>query len=251
MFITDSRIAYYIDTVEKSVFFLCLDDNSPVTREERIRSGYLGDSFICWHDKTFQILVTANGRRHSSLEEIPLLTTTDIEVQIGILRVKYAATTDAKQYTPHLITSFGKALFLQHSAPIKATVDLTIQLASRLYFGYLPASWETVSTAHFHLGRPDIAQVVLKSVIDFCDAALDSPMSWAEARSKLMHAARECNAQIVKGGEGRKYFRLTDILEVMSQDQAAGEVLALFYDPVWKRSYPQLIMQTMIETKLA
>ncbi|RYO87181.1 hypothetical protein DL766_003981 [Monosporascus sp. MC13-8B] len=290
----DSRNACYLDTIEKSVFVLCLDDNSPVTREERIRSGYLGDSFNRWHDKSFQILVTANGRsgsifKHSmidfitisqlfqrlqnaintltpgddildrdsqavdpaSLEEIPLLTTTEIEGQIDILRGKYAATTDAKQYTPHLIASFGKALFLQHSAPIKATVDLTIKLASRLYFGYLPASWETVSTAHFHLGRPEIVQVVLKSVIDFCDAALDSTVSRAEARNKLMHAARECNAQIVKGGESRNYFRLMDVLEVMSQEQASGEVPELFSDPVWKRSYPRLIIQTIIETKLA
>ncbi|KZL71722.1 mycocerosic acid synthase [Colletotrichum tofieldiae] len=290
----DNRNARYLDTIEKSVFVLCLDDNSPVTREERVRFGYLGDSFNRWHDKSFQILVTANGRsgsifEHStidfmtisqlsqrlqnaidtltpgdgildresqaidpaSLEKIPLLTTTEIEVQIDILRVKYSATTGAKQYTPHLITSFGKALFLQYSAPIKATVDLTIQLASRLYFGYLPTSWETVSTAHFHLGRPEIVQVVLKSAIDFCDAALDSTVSRAEARKKLMHAARECHAQIVKGGEGRNYFRLMDVLEVMSQEQAPGEVPEIFSDPVWKRSYPRLIMQTMIETKLA
>ncbi|GKT66740.1 mycocerosic acid synthase [Colletotrichum tofieldiae] len=290
----DNRNARYLNTIEKSVFVLCLDDNSLVTREERIRFGYLGASFNRWHDKSFQILVTANGRsgsifEHSmidfmtisqlsqrlqndidtltpgedtldresqvivpaSLEEIPLLTTTEIDVQIDILRVKYSATTDAKQYTPHLITSFGKALFLQYSAPIKATVDLTIQLASRLYFGYLPASWETVSTAHFHLGRPEIVQVVLRSVIDFCDAALDSTMSRAEARKKMMHAARECNAQIVKGGEGRNYFRLMDVLEVISQEQAPGEVPEIFSDPVWKRSYPRLIMQTMIETRLA
>ncbi|ORY58460.1 uncharacterized protein BCR38DRAFT_527493, partial [Pseudomassariella vexata] len=105
---------------------------------------------------------------------IPLFTTTDIVDRIRILCGQYAATTEAKQYTPHLTPSFGKALFLANSAPIKATVDLTIQLASRLYFGYLPASWETVSTAHFHLGRPEIVQVVRKSVVEFCDAALDS-----------------------------------------------------------------------------
>ncbi|KAH3484288.1 hypothetical protein KXW24_008965, partial [Aspergillus fumigatus] len=121
-------------------------------------------------------------------------------------------------YTPHLVPSFGKAVLLAHSAPIKATVDLTIQLASRLYFGYLPASWETVSTAHFHLGRPEIVQVVLKSVVDFCDAALDSSVPRAEARAQLLRAAREMNAQIVKGGEGRNYFRLMDVLEVMSHE---------------------------------
>jgi len=296
----DPKNAAYIGVLEESVFVMCLDDDSPVTREERVRSGYLGDSFNRWHDKTLQLIVTANGRsgtifEHSmidfmttsqisqrlqgaidtldpqednleqngeaavdlaSLNEIPLGTmTTNIESHISTLRDKYAAVTGAKIYTPHLIPSFGKALLLAHSVPIKATVDLTIQLASRLYFGYLPASWETVSTAHFHLGRPEIVQVVLKSVVDFCDAALDPAVPRSEACAKLLKAARECNAQIVKGGEGRNYFRLMDVLEVMSQevqDEDSNETVPeLFSDPVWKRSYPRLIMQTMIENKLA
>nr|ALQ32917.1 putative polyketide synthase [Fusarium redolens] len=290
----DSRNAIYLETIEASVFVMCLDDNSPVTRADRVRSGYIGDSFNRWHDKCTQIIVTANGRsatifEHSmidlmtvsqlsqrlqnaittldprnaaasngniavdpaSLKEIPLVTTEDIDSRIEILRQDYLAITSTKQYVPHLINCFGKTLLLSHSAPIKATVDLTIQLASRLYFGYLPASWETVSTAHFHLGRPEIVQVVLKSVMDFCDAALDDAIPRGEARAKLLQAARDCNAQIAKGTEGRNYFRLMDVIEVMSQDQKDEEMPELFSDPVWKRGYPQLIMQTMVETKLA
>ncbi|EON99623.1 putative mycocerosic acid synthase protein [Phaeoacremonium minimum UCRPA7] len=288
----DDINAMYLDTIETSVCILCLDDDSLVTREDRVRSGYLGDSFNRWHDKSLQLVVTANGRSgsifehsmidfmtisqlsqrlqngintltpgnytldnkavdHASLVEIPLLTTVDIEARIITLRSEYIAVTAVKKYTSHLITSYGKALFLANSAPIKATMDLTIQLASRLYFGYLPASWETVSTAHFHLGRPEIVQVVLRSVVDFCDAALDNAVPRPEARNKLIQAARECNAQIVKGTEGRNYFRLMDVLEVMSQEQEDEEIPEIFSDPVWKRGYPRLIMQTMMETKLA
>lgn len=274
---------------------MCFDDDSPVTRADRIHSGNIGDSFNRWHDKCLQLVVTANGRSGSifehtmidgmttaqlsrrmqdaistltpgnstdahgshavdpaSLEEISLTTTADIGARIDTLRGEFVAITGERQYIPHLLTSFGKALFLTHSAPIKATVDLTIQLASRLYFGYLPASWETVSTDHFHMGRPEIVQVVLKSVVDFCDAALDETVPRIEARDRLMQAARECNAQIAKGTEGRNYFRLMDVLEVMSQEQEEGEgeeVPELFSDPVWTRSGPRLIMQTMIETK--
>ncbi|KAF4992917.1 hypothetical protein FGRMN_6861 [Fusarium graminum] len=290
----DSRNAAYFETIESSVFIMCLDDDSPVTRAERVRSGYIGDSFNRWHDKCTQIIVTANGRsatifEHSmidlmtvtqlsrrlqnaittldpsndtasngsaiadptSIEEILLVMTEEIDSRIETLRQDYLAITSNKQYVPHVVNSFGKTLLLSHSAPIKATVDLTIQLASRLYFGYLPASWETVSTAHFHLGRPEIVQVVLKSVMDFCDAALDDAVPRNEVRNKLLQAARECNAQIAKGTEGRNYFRLMDVIEVMSQEQKEEDIPELFSDPVWKRGYPQLIMQTMVETKLA
>ncbi|KAL4900464.1 hypothetical protein BDW74DRAFT_188294 [Aspergillus multicolor] len=294
--------ATYIKAIEESIVVLCLDDDNPITREERVRSGYLGDSFNRWHDKTLQLVVTANGSsgtifEHSMidfmttsqvsqrlqgainaldpekdtpishgesttvdsacLEEIPLDITPDITAHMGILRTKYTSVTDAKIYTPHQIQSFGKSLLLTHAVPIKATVDLTIQLASRIYFGYLPASWETVSTAHFHLGRPEIVQVVLPSVVSFCDAALDSTVDRAEVRTLLLRAAREMNAQIVKAGEGRNYFRLMDVLEVMSHEAVdeggddAQSVPELFSDPVWQRSYPRMIMQTMIEKKLA
>ncbi|GKU06255.1 unnamed protein product [Fusarium langsethiae] len=290
----DSRNAAYFETIEASVFVMCLDDNSPVTRADRVRYGYIGDSFNRWHDKCTQIIVTANGRsatifEHSMidlmtvsqlsqrlqnaintldpetvtasngdltvdptiLDEVNLVTTEDIDSHIETLRKDYLAITSTKQYVPHFINGFGKTLLLDNSAPIKATVDLTIQLASRLYFGYLPASWETVSTAHFHLGRPEIVQVVLKSVMDFCDAALDDSVPRFKAREKLVQVARECNAQIAKGTEGRNYFRLMDVIEVMSQDQNDEEIPELFSDPVWKRGYPQLIMQTMVETKIS
>ncbi len=51
--------------------------------------------------------------------------------------------------------------------------------------------------------------------------------------------------------EGRNYFRLMDVLEVMSQSRGDEQVPELFSDPVWQRGYPRLIMQTMMETKLA
>ncbi|RDW64488.1 uncharacterized protein DSM5745_09899 [Aspergillus mulundensis] len=73
----------------------------------------------------------------------------------------------------------------------------------------------------------------------------------------LLRAAREKNAQIAKAGEGRNYFRLMDVLEVISHDAVnkgvpdTDAVPELFSDPVWHHSYPRLIMQTMIEKKLA
>ncbi|KAF5554667.1 polyketide synthase [Fusarium mexicanum] len=206
----------------------------------------ISETFNRWHDKCTQIIVTANGRSATIFEHsmIDLMTVSQLSqrlqnaingldpsrsTRIETLRKDYLAITSTELYVPHLINSFGKRLFLSHSAPIMATVDLIIQLASRLYFGYLPASWETVSTAHFHLDHSEIA----------------------EARAKLLQAARECNAQIAKGTEGRNDFRLMNVFEVMAQDQTDEKIPELFSDPVWKRGYPQLIMQTMVETKFA
>lgn len=277
--------------IESSAFVMCLEDNSPVTREERVSKGYLQNTFNRWQDKSMQLVVTKNGqsgtvfnhtmtdaitvtqlasRLYSAIEnhkpasggtldvsvdpaslvEIPLITTSNIEERIKYLRGQYAASTDPRRYVPHQINAFGKSHLLANAAPLKATTDLTIQLASRIYFGHLPASWETVSTAHFHLGRPEIVQVVLKSVVDFCDAALDPSVPRSEVRRKLLQAARDCNAQVVKASEGRNFFRPIDIIEFMSQTQQEEPMPELFSDAIWKRGSPRYIMQTMREKNL-
>jgi len=64
----NARNVAYIRAMEESVFVMCLDDDSPVTREECVRSGYLGDSFNRWHDKTLQVIVISNGRCGTILE---------------------------------------------------------------------------------------------------------------------------------------------------------------------------------------
>ena len=91
-------------------------------------------------------------------------------------------------YFPDAPTPFGTARFLAHSAAIEATVNLTIRPASGMYLDCLPTSGNTVSTGNFQLDRREFEKLILRSAIDFCDAALYNIVPRIEARDKLMPA---------------------------------------------------------------
>ena len=51
-----------LETIESALFALCLDDFSPLTLEDRLRSVLHGDGNNRWFDKSFQFIVGKNGK---------------------------------------------------------------------------------------------------------------------------------------------------------------------------------------------
>jgi carnitine O-acetyltransferase len=51
-----------LEQIESSIFTLCLDDTSPVTRNEVGRGLWHGDGRNRFFDKSVQIIVFANGK---------------------------------------------------------------------------------------------------------------------------------------------------------------------------------------------
>ncbi|KXS17894.1 acyltransferase ChoActase/COT/CPT [Gonapodya prolifera JEL478] len=65
-----------LDAIEESIFVLCLDNESPVTREECARSAWHGDATSRYYDKHSQIIVWENGKaafmgEHSMIDATP------------------------------------------------------------------------------------------------------------------------------------------------------------------------------------
>ncbi|KAJ5368689.1 Highly reducing polyketide synthase sdnO [Penicillium cataractarum] len=187
---------------------------------------------------------TANGF-HPVLEEYTLTTTPNIDEHILVVRDEHLKTTSGREYGYLTLSHFGKDFLAEHGCPIKSVFDVTIQLASKLYFGHNPASWEPMSMAHFHKGRTEIFQGVLPSVAQFCDSATDGDVPATQRREMLIRAANEYTAGLQNSGKGNNYFRLMTVLEGM---WPAGEELApLFTDPVWLRTYPRFIMSGLTD----
>jgi hypothetical protein len=186
-------------------------------------------------------------------EEYILQTTPNINAHIQTLRESFVNKTSEKEYSYLDIPSLGMTTLLSRRVPSKPTVDLAIQVASRLYFGHNPASWETVSTSHFHRGRPDIVHVTVPSVLRFCSVVTDplSRNSLAERRAMLLEAAQDCTARVHHAAQGKNYFRLMDVIEVIAQGIPGATMPALFSDPVWQRVQPRLIMQSIFDGSAA
>ncbi len=64
-------------TIETSLFALCLEDSSPGTLDDRFRNILHGDGKNRWFDKSFQLIVSRNGKfggngEHSGLDGYPV-----------------------------------------------------------------------------------------------------------------------------------------------------------------------------------
>jgi hypothetical protein len=276
--------AEYFSVIEKSAFVISLDDSEPNTPSERIKNTYIGNGFNRWNDKCQQYIIPKNGDsaqifEHSlidgvtvlrlnllvqeainnyqpspgsysngysevNLNEYKLEIPADIDSHIVELRRQFIAATDLKDFRYLTVPGLGNNKLMGHKMPIKGSIDLTIQLASRIYFGYSPAAWEPINMSQFHRGRPEVVQVVLKSVIKFVDSCLDSSVSDAGRLALMLSAAKDMSAYLRRASEGKNYFRLMDVLEVMGPRSEEEGRPKLFDDPVWKRVAPGLSIMT-------
>jgi NADPH:quinone reductase-like Zn-dependent oxidoreductase/NAD(P)-dependent dehydrogenase (short-subunit alcohol dehydrogenase family)/ubiquinone/menaquinone biosynthesis C-methylase UbiE len=198
----------------------------------------------------------ATGSNPVPFTRFTLQTTPAVEARMVELRTVYARETAKKKYTLHTIPSLGIAATLGSGLTAKACVDMAIQLANRIHFGYNPGSWEPVSTQHFHRGRPELVQVVTDSVVGFCEAALelDPTVSAnpndnkAALKQRLSTAAVEWDAQVRRAGEGGGFLRMWDTMGGMLPE--GTEKPAIFTDPVFWRAFPGRVLQVRNEAEV-
>ncbi|KAM0290527.1 hypothetical protein ACHAO9_004885 [Fusarium lateritium] len=243
----------YLHTIDSAMFVLCLDSGSPETPDEIARHGYIGNGTNRWFDKVLQFYVSTNGRsgmltehgildgttatrlldwisndidayRSGSngqsasvskieLEEVSLQMPTDIEEHTAALRQKYEQATSRSTYVREQLDEFGTDFLLQSRVPIKGVIDLTFQLAIRLFFGQNMISWEPTSGTLFHAGRPDAMQRATPAVNAFCDAAADQDgFDTSQLRSLLLEATKSINAGMRTQLLGRGSQRVFEVL---------------------------------------
>ncbi|KAI0964931.1 beta-ketoacyl synthase domain-containing protein [Xylaria arbuscula] len=240
----------YFKTIEEATFVVCLDQGTPQTNEEMVAQGIAGDGFNRWFDKTMQFVVYANGRSahisdhtmidgttplrltefihdaiisHRSVslvvqhpiavpERFPVQTFSAMDDHMQRVRRRYRQITLTRGYRYVKTTAISQGLATGTGFSSKNCLDFTLQLAGRMHFGYNPAAWEPISLQHFHRGRPDPRQPVSKSVVTFCEAALDDSVSLVEKRRLLANAASEWDAATKRTQDGSGFLRRTEAL---------------------------------------
>ncbi|KAG8673091.1 hypothetical protein FPOAC1_006394 [Fusarium poae] len=242
----------YFHVLDSAMFVLCLDSGSPETPNEIARGGYIGDGVNRWFDKVLQFYVSANGRSgmltehgildgttatglldwiskamdaHTSIqsaghqssvdvsiEEVVLQMTPELEQHAVALREKYERATSKSTYVREQLKEFGTDFLLQSRVPVKGVIDVTFQLAIRLFFGKNMLSWEPTSGTLFHAGRPDAMQRSTPAVNAFCDAASGSSRDFTQLRALLLEATKSINAGMKTQLLGRGSQRLFEVL---------------------------------------
>ena len=162
------------------------------------------------------------------LEEIVLRTTPEIESHINVLRKRFHDNTLKATYVREQLDEFGTDLLLQSRVSIKGVIDLTFQLALRLFFGRNVPSWEPMSAAHFHMGRADALQRATPAVNAFCDAAAEAyqrqdQSSGTKARlvALIPAATKQMHAGMQTMLDGRSFTRIFEVLSYLWPSNAS------------------------------
>ncbi len=165
-----------------------------------------------------------NGSLSSRIEldEVVLQTTPEIESHIKVLRSRFLEYTSpaTRTYVREHLTEFGTDFLVQGKVSIKGVVDITFQLALRLFFGRNIPSWEPTSAAHYHTGRSDAVQKATPAVVTFCDAATEAYQDrdqsqhgkTARLAALLSPATKQMHADMQTMLNGRSYMRVFEVL---------------------------------------
>ncbi|KAI0599931.1 hypothetical protein F4775DRAFT_591035 [Biscogniauxia sp. FL1348] len=188
------------------------------------------------------------SREDIQLEEYTLVTSPELREAMDDYRQQYIEYMAPREYARHTSTEISWSVLEEHKVPIKSVLDLTVQLASRLFFGRNRPSWETLSMSHFHRGRVEMLQLMSQSVAKFCDAVAagskgDATLSSPEKRDMLLAAARDIMENKKHGQEGKNFDRLLEALRVMwPQDEPMP---ALFEDAVFRKAEEDYIVTSI------
>lgn len=197
------------------------------------------------------------------LEEYTFTSNADIDNQISRVEQRFYSSICKTEYVRSSCSSFGASFLKLHNCAAKSGYQLVIQLASLLYFGYNPPSWETITMRTFEKGRVDIIQTVLPEVAEFCTAMRSSSSSSSPStpstttntlpKTKLRNlfhkAAKAHTNAVTRISRGRGFaHHLYALQEVRNADGAEEEELpALFSDPTYSRTRPGKIMTDCVD----
>lgn len=223
--------AALLDTVERALFCVSLEDVAPATALEASDQLLHGESAHRWFDKATTLIVFADGSAGFNGEHCKLDGTTVVGFVDFLLTTpgaEHARAAGARpQGEPRAdelvwtlddalrddVTAAGEA-FAQYAAATATTTlsiegftsedakalrcspdafaQLAFQLAHRRSKGLTGATYESIATRRFHHGRTEAMRVVTPEVVRFVDTMLD-PAADDDARRAAFRAAAQAH----------------------------------------------------------
>ncbi|KAJ3127115.1 Carnitine O-acetyltransferase mitochondrial [Nowakowskiella sp. JEL0407] len=207
-----------LDVIEKSSMVVCLDDSSPVTREEASRACWHGDGQNRFFDKPLQFIIFENGKagfcgEHSMMDATPTSRMCDwlcealakdqinhgtsanfnlpapSHLPFEIFSNTESVMTEAKKNFENLIGDhdlyvqayfgYGKNIIKKFRMSPDAYVQMAMQLAYYKMFGTSRATYESAQTRKFQFGRTETCRSVSLESVEWVKA-MESSASPAE-----------------------------------------------------------------------
>ena len=240
---------------DKTLHFIVCDNGASATLcEHTMLDGtatlplkkFIGQTLLK-HQTTQQSRKAHEEQSHVQLEELKFTTDSHLFTRAREVQATYDERKLKYSFAGFNLAPIGNDFFRAHKCSPKSGVQLVLQLACRRFFGYNPATNETVSIAHFHKGRVAVSPVVCPQVVLFCAAAADGADTGVR-QSLFYEAAATLTKWAAQAGKGNSFARHLMALEWMVED--GEERPALFDDPVYRRSMGRTITTDCLENDL-
>lgn len=169
-------------------------------------------------------------------KEYQYITNAELDLHLANIKEEYE-----KSYSPSETESFtgnhfGTLYLRSHNVPPKSGYQVIIQLASLMYFGYHPPSFQTISMGLFNKGRVELIQSVLPEILAFTQSAFNEALPIPERRELFIKAAKTHAATMIKISRGHGFAtHLYALREVLRDGE---EVPTLFNLSLYSRIRP-------------
>jgi carnitine O-acetyltransferase len=226
--LADPTNAAALDTIERALFCVCLEDFAPAETLNACDQLLHGDSGNRWFDKAVSFVVFADGRaginvEHCGLDGTTILSFVDTLLATPVETQSHESGARAQGVPPVEPIDFtldaaqradiaaAAAAFADYGANTATTtvsfedfgterakalgmspdafVQMAYQLAHRRAKGHIGATYESISTRHFRRGRTEAMRVVTPEVLAFVSTMDDPDRDDAQRRAAFRAAA--------------------------------------------------------------
>jgi len=271
-----------IDSVEKSLFVLVLEEDAPETVEELSQYGMHRKGKSLWFDKNFNMIICANGRLLSNVDhtwgdasimvhifdyvfkvesnvdhwvqdpgqksDLPApkrlgwKVTGEIETAIATAQEKLNQSVQAIDLHVLKFQYFGKGLIKNLNMSPDAFCQMAIQLAYYRLHHEFVLTYESAATVRFHHGRTETVRSASNESAAFCRAMEDKNSNDAE-RLKLLQAAVKRHVRLMRAAtNGDGIDRHLLGLRVLAA--GTGQMPSLFTDKGYQLKFKLSTSQT-------
>ncbi|KAG9303461.1 hypothetical protein G9A89_013788 [Geosiphon pyriformis] len=240
---TDPKNEKSLQKIESAAFALCLDDTSPVTRDEISKACWVGNGRNRFNDKSLQFIVFENGKagfmgEHSSMDGMPtcrlnhsvceVLTKNKVDhgstnvrsdlpmpekLEFTINKEIFGAIRTAEQNFDSLVAKhdlrvlsyegYGKEVIKKLGFSPDAYVQMMIQLAYYKMYGTSKATYESAQTRKFTHGRTEVCRSTSVDSVKWVKF-MEDPNASIETKAGLGRQAIEAHVKYMSAAvEGR------------------------------------------------
>ncbi|MCJ1309293.1 Carnitine O-acetyltransferase mitochondrial [Agyrium rufum] len=235
--------AAILKDIESASFVVCLDDASPVTREERAHQYWHGDGQNRWFDKPAQLIVNDNGTsgfigEHSMMDGTTthrlndytnmLIFTNKLDLSSTSIRsdlpepqalnfhiddmvrkdiaqatADFDAVIGQHELKVQAYQGYGKGLIKRFKCSPDACIQMIIQLAYHKFYGINRPTYESATTRRFQQGRTETCRSVSDESVAFCEGMADPEITPEECR-KRFRAAVDAHVKYISAASDGK-----------------------------------------------